>query len=223
MALKPRISDLNEVATELQAFYEQIPNGGYVLAIEGVNLNSVDALAAKKDELLTELKASKAKAAALEQAQQDAQKKLLEEQNQFQTLYKQSEEEKAKVAAELQALRDSLTQEKRNAAALSIASKFTKDEKRQKLLVKELLQDIQDDGAGNIVFSGLLQGDEKVIETRIKTEYDFLVDGVQSTGGGAVGGKAVKQGEKYSDYTAAELSAIRRESPERYNQLLQTR
>lgn len=222
MALKSRIAELAEVPAEFQSLYEPAANGnGFALKLDDVNL---DGLMSKNAELLAETKAAKSKAAALEQAQADAARKALEDQQQYETLYKQSEAEKASTAAQLEALKKSIADQKKESAALALAATFTKDERRLRHLTKELMQHIETGEDGSVTMTGILAGDEKTVSARIKTEYDFLVDSVNSTGGGAVGGNAAPALKgKFSDFTAAELSAIRRENPERYSQLLQTR
>lgn len=222
MALKSRIASLDDVPAEFQSLYEPAANGsGFMLKLDDVNL---DGLMSKNAELLAETKAAKSKAAALEQAQADAARKALEDQQQYETLYKQSEAEKASTAAQLEALKKSIADQKKESAALALAATFTKDERRLRHLTKELMQHIETGEDGSVTMTGILAGDEKTVSARIKTEYDFLVDSVNSSGGGATGGNAAPAlNGKFSDFTAAELSAIRRENPERYSQLLQTR
>ena len=215
MALKSRIAELTEVPTEFQSLYEPAASGsGFALKLEDVNL---DGLMNKNAELLAETKAAKSKAAALEQAQQEAQKKLLEEQNQYQTLYKQAEAEKANTAAQLEALKKSIADQKKESAALALAATFTKDERRLRHLTKELMQHIETGDDGSVTMTGILAGDEKTVSARIKTEYDFLVDSVNSSGGGATGGNAGQpQGKKFAEMTERERLELKQKNPEQF-------
>lgn len=190
MALKPKITNLNEVTPELQGFYKQAADG-FALEIEGIDIHGI---LSKNAELLSEKKAAQAKAAALEQAQQEAQKKLLEEQNQYQTLYKQAEAEKAATAAQLEAIKQQRMQREREIYVENFIKGnglVKEDMKRFEMLKRELMNSVNLDENGSIVTDGLLVGDSEAAKKAISEQYPFLVDAVQSTGGGAVGGSGV--------------------------------
>lgn len=184
------IESLDSVDEALRGFYKQREDGKYQLQLEDV---SVDGLIGKRDELLNELKQTKSQLKAIEANTQDAEKKRLEEAQQFEQLYRSAEAEKARFAAELQALNERVIGEKRTSEALKFASLVTSNPKQQQLLVRELIDHIKPTETGELSVEGLLAGDLETVKSRIKTEYPFLADAVVSTGGGAIGGAAVTQ------------------------------
>ena len=184
------IESLDSVDEALRGFYKQREDGKYQLQLEDV---SVDGLIGKRDELLNELKQTKSQLKAIEANTQDAEKKRLEEAQQFEQLYRSAEAEKARFAAELQALNERVIGEKRTSEALKFASLITSNPKQQQLLVRELIDHIKPTETGELSVEGLLAGDPETVKSRIKTEYPFLADAVVSTGGGAIGGAAVPQ------------------------------
>lgn len=184
------IESLDSVDEALRGFYTQREDGKYQLQLEDV---SVDGLIGKRDELLNELKQTKSQLKAIEANTQDAEKKRLEEAQQFEQLYRSAEAEKARFAAELQALNERVIGEKRTSEALKFASLVTSNPKQQQLLVRELIDHIKPTETGELSAEGLLAGDLETVKSRIKTEYPFLADAVVSTGGGAIGGATVPQ------------------------------
>lgn len=184
------IESLDSVDEALRGFYKQREDGKYQLQLEDV---SVDGLIGKRDELLNELKQTKSQLKAIEANTQDAEKKRLEEAQQFEQLYRSAEAEKARFAAELQALNERVIGEKRTSEALKFASLVTSNPKQQQLLVRELIDHIKPTETGELSVEGLLAGDLETVKSRIKTEYPFLADAVVSTGGGAIGGATVPQ------------------------------
>lgn len=184
------IESLDSVDEALRGFYKQREDGKYQLQLEDV---SVDGLIGKRDELLNELKQTKSQLKAIEANTQDAEKKRLEEAQQFEQLYRSAEAEKARFAAELQALNERVIGEKRTSEALKFASLVTSNPKQQQLLVRELIDHIKPTETGELSVEGLLAGDLETVKSRIKTEYPFLADAVVSTGGGATGGATVPQ------------------------------
>lgn len=184
------IESLDSVDEALRGFYKQREDGKYQLQLEDV---SVDGLIGKRDELLNELKQTKSQLKAIEANTQDAEKKRLEEAQQFEQLYRSAEAEKARFAAELQALNERVIGEKRTSEALKFASLVASNPKQQQLLVRELIDHIKPTDTGELSVEGLLAGDLETVKSRIKTEYPFLADAVVSTGGGAIGGATVPQ------------------------------
>lgn len=184
------IESLDSVDEALRGFYKQREDGKYQLQLEDV---SVDGLIGKRDELLNELKQTKSQLKAIEANTQDTEKKRLEEAQQFEQLYRSAEAEKARFAAELQALNERVIGEKRTSEALKFASLVTSNPKQQQLLVRELIDHIKPTETGELSVEGLLAGDLETVKSRIKTEYPFLADAVVSTGGGAIGGATAPQ------------------------------
>ena len=218
MGLKTKIDSLDTLPEHLQELYEPMEGGGYRLVLEDAN---PEGMAKKNSELLSELKAAKAEAAALKQSQEEAARRALEEQKQYETLYRQTAEEKAAIAAQHQALLDAITKQKREHAALELAAEITTDSRRQALLVKELLPFVEVDANGNAALAGPLAGDRKKAVTWVKTEYDFLADCVPSSGGGAVGGsQAAMPTKKFADMSEAERLELKQQNPEAFYSFL---
>ena len=163
---------------------------GYTLNVEGVPKEDVSGLKQKIDKLLGEKKNAQQKAVeAEEKAKAEAAEKL-KKANDFEQLYNSSESERQKTANELNDLKTTIEKQKLNTEAMSIASKLTKDTARAKLLSQQIQSRLS-----------LVDGEARVLDTNgnltvssiedltssIKTEYPFLVDGSQASGGGAIG------------------------------------
>jgi len=108
--------------------------------------------------------------------------------------------------------------------ASRIAATMTKDTNRAKLLKDQILSRLTLDGgkfsvldeAGNPTISSVEE-----LTGQIRTQYPFLVDASQASGGGAKGGSggATHANKKFDQYNAGELSQIKRETPEVYDRL----
>ena len=220
MAIKYTIVSLDEVEEALRGNYKQGDDGKYHLDIDGVSVND---LVKTNSELSERLKQTQSQLKAIEANTQDAEKKRLEEAQQFEQLYRTEQAEKARLAAELQAMREQTVKEVRERKATEFASLVTKNPAQQKLLIRELLDHIQQGDDGQIVTGGLLAGDVETVKSQIAQQYPFLCDAVQSSGGGATGGVSAPTLRKYSEYTTAELSEIQRTNPAEYDRLRQTR
>ena len=96
-------------------------------------------------------------------------------------------------------------------AALTIANELTKDTKRARLLAKELRSRLKytDDGikvtdsSGGLTVSTLA---DLKLEVQKNPDYDFLIDGVDSSGGRAPGSNNL--GGALMTYTRAEFAAL---------------
>ena len=180
----------------------------------------VAGLKAKRDELLGLHSKDKERLAELEKAQQEAEEARQREKGEFKSLYE-------KTQAELEAERENArkfrqqTQEKElQLAAGSIVGELTRDPKRAELLRKEALQFARYGEEGVKYEIGGVEVDAGKIKEKLAADYPFLVDGSGASGGGAQGGSRNGQAvKKFSEYTGAELSAIRRESPTEYERL----
>lgn len=64
---------------------------------------------------------------------------------------------------------------------------------------------------------------ELVRQIKDSGEYDNLIKGSQGKGGNERGSRKTNPDEKWSDFSNNELSAIRKEDPDRYNKLKDTR
>lgn len=107
--------------------------------------------------------------------------------------------------------------------AARLAASMTKDVNRADLLKQQIRNRITLDGDN---FSVLDEKGNPTISTveelssQIREQYPFLVDGSQASGGGARGGSGgAEPTKKFNEYSGAELSKIRQESPEKYDRL----
>ena len=190
MALKAKINKeaFGELPEALQEYYKE-GDDGYVLDLDGVDDHpTVKGLKTKLDEVLGETKAEREKRKALEQAQTDAEKKAAEEKGEFEKLYKQAQEQLQAEQKQAREFRDQITQRDIHASAQSIAQQLaSKDAKRASVLADYASKYAKfEDGQINYEIGGVKVTADKVAE-HLKSEYPFLVDGSQATGGGAAG------------------------------------
>jgi len=161
-------------------------------------------LSAKISESNKHTKAAETKAAAEE-------KERLKASNNYEELFKSSEKERETLTQQI-AERDSRSAStSEDNAALTLANELTKDTKRARLLAKELkgrLKYTQDgikvtDISGNLTVSSLA---DLKLEIQKNPDYDFLIDGVDSSGGSATGSN--NSGSAGNVYTRAQFEAL---------------
>ena len=161
-------------------------------------------LTAKISESNKHTKAAEAKAAKEE-------KERLEGANNFEQLYKSSEVEREGLMKQIADRDLQSASASEDNAALMLANELTKDTKRARLLAKELKIRLKytDDGIkvtdanGNLTVSSLA---DLKLEVQKNPDYDFLIDGVDSSGGSASGSN--KTGSASRTYTRAEFAAL---------------
>lgn len=145
-------------------------------------------LKAKNDELLAEKKAmQQAKLEAEEMARREAEEKA-KAKNDYKQLFESQQEETKKYQQQFNNLQNSVKKQKIQSEAIRIAAGLTKDTGRAQLLSQQISQRLTlvddelrvTDESGQLTVSTL---DE--LTNSIRTAYPFLVDGSQSTGGGA--------------------------------------
>jgi len=125
----------------------------------------------------------------LEKANGQAEQDRLKEKGEFKELWENAEKAKVTTAKELSELKDKIANGARTESALAVALGLTKDTGRAELLKKEALQFISHTEEGGVKLSnpdGTAWTAEQLGEHLTKT-YPFLVDGSQSSGGGANG------------------------------------
>ena len=155
-------------------------------------------LKSKNDELLAEKKAiQKAKEEADAKAR-DEREKQAQENGQYKELYESQKAENDSLGLRLKEMMESQQRQTIKSEALRLASTLTKDVQKAKILEKEISQRLTlvdneirvTDDSGQLTVSSL---DD--LSAKIKTEYSFLVDGIQAQGGGAtrsIGGASVE-------------------------------
>lgn len=190
MALKAKISKdaFGELPEALQEYYKE-GDDGYVLDLDGVDDHpTVKGLKTKLDEVLGETKAEREKRKALEQAQTEAEKKAAEEKGEFEKLYRTATEQLEAERKQAREFRDQITQRDIKSSAQSIAQQLaSKDAKRASVLADYASKYAKfEDGQITYEIGGVKVDSNKVAE-HLKSEYPFLVDGSQASGGGAAG------------------------------------
>jgi hypothetical protein len=191
-----------EIATEAKAA-DDAKNAEWQSKFDTLTADN-ERLTAKISESNKHTKAAEAKAAKEE-------KERLEGANNFEQLYKSSEVEREGLMKQIadRDLKSASTSEEN--AALTLANELTKDTKRARLLAKELKSRLKytDDGIkvtdsnGNLTVSTIA---DLKLEVQKNPDYDFLIDGVDSSGGSANGNN--NTGGASKTYTRAEFAAL---------------
>lgn len=166
-------------------------------------------LKSKVDELLAEKKKVQAeREAAREQAKLEAEEKAIAENN-YKELFESQKEESNTLRQTIEKMNADMQKQRISEQAVKLAATLTKDTGRAQLLQKEFSQRLAlvdgelrvTDPNGQLTVSSL---DDLV--SSIKTDYPFLVDGIQASGGGAVkaqgGAEARSKEMSRSDFEA---------------------
>jgi septal ring factor EnvC (AmiA/AmiB activator) len=202
MALRTLIAKdaYGELPEALQEYYKE-DGDGYILDLDGVDDHpSVKGLKSKLDEVMGETKTERERRKALEQAQTEAERKAAEEKGEFEKLYKKTQDELEAERRQAREFREQITQRDIRSSAQEIARALaSKDAKRADLLAEKASQYAKfEDGQIRYEIGGMKVDPQKVAE-HLKTEYPFLVDGSQASGGGATGaGDGVPKGKEVS-------------------------
>lgn len=208
MGLKFELDTLEGVDESLHGFYEE-KDGKFRLSVE--DLPKGDDGAELKEALRKEREERKSAKERLQQLE-DERKQLeddrAKEKGEFKTLYEKTQAELEQEREQGRKFRTTIQQKEQDGDALQIASQLTKDMSRANLLKKEVLQFSRytDDGV-KYEIGGVEVTKEKLVD-KLREDYPFLVDGSQSTGGGANGSKGTgsQLGKKSSEMNNAEKS-----------------
>lgn len=220
MALKFEINAeaFDELDEATQALYTK-HGEGYRLDVSGIDPADELKEALRKER--EERAEAKRKLQEYETESEKRERERLEKNQEWEQLTKTEKERADKLERELGEMKDTIANEKRNASALSVVNELTRDTARARLLQKEAMQFITHTPDG-VKINGP-DGDAwdaKRLSEHLKEQYPFLVDGSGATGGGATGGNknggAVK---KFTEYTGAELKAIKDADPAQYERL----
>lgn len=173
-------------------------------------------LKSKVDELLAEKKKVQAeREAAREQAKLEAEEKARAENN-YKELFESQKEESSALRQTIEKMNADMQRQKISEQAVKLAASLTKDTGRAQLLQKEFSQRLAlvdgelrvTDPNGQLTVSSL----EDLVNS-VKTDYPFLVDGIQASGGGAVKaqGGAEARGKEMSRSDWEALSPAKRQ------------
>ena len=150
------------------------------------------AMKAKMDELLTEAKKAKSAKREIEEQSQVERERIAREKGDFEQLHRSSEERYQATVKELESMRANVANEKRNNAAMKVATELA-DGANAELLSEFISRRLKyhDDGvkvtdsSGDLTVSTL---DDLKAEFKNDARYSSLLKGNQSSGGGASGG-----------------------------------
>lgn len=216
MALKLVLDSLDGLDDTTRALYTE-KDGKFRLDVDGVE--DVSGLKAKITELMSETKAEREKRQALERQHEEAEAARQKEAGEFKTLYEKAQADLDKEREEARKFRQAIQDKDRESAANAIASELTRDTARAALLMKEAqaFAKYTDEGV-KFEIGGVPVERTKVIE-HLKSQYPFLVDGNQSSGGGASGGNGGAGTKKLSEMNDEERLALARENPETFRKM----
>jgi len=193
MGLQFEVDSLEGVDENLQSLYSE-HDGKFRLAVEGIDPADELKEALRKER--EESKGYKSKAQELEQARKDAEENSLKEKQEFKTLYEREQTEKRELAEKYSSFEQKIQAKDRESAALKIGSQLTRDTKRSELLQKEAMAFAKYGEDGVYFEVGGVKVDESKVIDHLTKEYPFLVDGNQSSGGGAAGSGSGASGGK---------------------------
>lgn len=190
---------------DYKAWYEENKN----------KVDGFDGILANKDKLLGEKKSLQQQLNEYEEKQ----RKLQAEQGNYKELYGTEAQRREAAEKELQNIKQEIRQNKLNQKAVSIANDLAKGDSDSAALLTDF---VERSLAKNADDAG--QVEDSVVDT-IKQQflndkkYARLIGGVQSSGGGAPGGKTTKQSKKFSEMSEAERVALFKSDPNEYRKL----
>lgn len=156
--------------------------------------SQIDSMAAKNDELLGEVKSNKKARREADEAARVAAEDKAKTDGDFEQLFKSSEERSTGLQSELDGLKSGIANEKRNGAAMKIATQLCEGDNVDLMstFIAPRLK-YTDEGvkvlnaAGELTVSTIADLQE---EFKSNVRYSSLLKGNQSTGGGANGGRS---------------------------------
>jgi len=171
----------------------------------------LDALTADNDRLTAKISESNKHTKAAETKAAAEEKERLKASNNYEELFKSSEKERETLTLQIAERDQKSASTSEDNAALTLANDLTKDTKRARLLAKELKGRLKytSDGikvtdiSGNLTVSTIA---DLKLEFEKNPDYDFLIDGVDSSGSSANGSN--QGGSAGTVYTRAEFHAL---------------
>lgn len=171
----------------------------------------LDALTADNDRLTAKISESNKHTKAAESKAAAEEKERLKGLNDFEQLFKSSELERDALKQQITDRDLKSASASEDNAAMTLANELTKDTKRARILAKELkgrLKFTEDgikvtDSNGNLTVSSIA---DLKLEVQKNPDYDFLIDGVDSSGGSATGSN--NNGGAAKIYTRADFAAL---------------
>jgi hypothetical protein len=178
-------------------------------------------LKSKLEELLGESKSAKQKARELEEQQRQAEEQRLAEKQEFKTLYEREQEAKRALQEEHETFKQQVQRSAIDSASTKVAAELTRDSKRGELLAEKAAQFARYTDQGIVYEMGGVEVDKAKVLEHLRTEYPFLVDGNQSSGGGATGNTGGGAARKpLKDMSQAERAEFKASDPEGFRQAI---
>lgn len=220
MALKFKITkeEFDALAEGHQEMYAEAGEG-YQLQVDGIDDGKELREALRKER--EERADAKRRLQEMETAAEQRQREQMEKQQDWENLSKSERERADKLNGELDTLRREISEKTRNESASSVTGALTRDTARERLLRREALNFISHTPEGVKINGPDGEAwDSEQLSKYLKEQYPFLVDGIQSSGGGAVGGKGSGAvSKKWSEMTGMERVELRKNDPEEHARL----
>ncbi len=198
----------------VQGLYEEQEDGAYQLGVEGIDDGAELKEALRKER--EDRKAARKRATELEAEREKAEKEAREQQGQFKELYEKTQADLDAEKKRVVELHQTMKLKEVEAVAGAIAATLTKDTRRAGLLKEKAQQYLKYDADTSqvvIEIGGIPVDREKLVE-KLSSEYDFLVDGKDASGGGASGGAGSQGGFKpLKEYTEEEVRTLYKTNP----------
>lgn len=167
-------------------------------------------LKAKNAELLSETKAEREKRQALEKAQEEAEAERQQKDGEHQKLWETEREKRQRLEQELSDYRAKVQRKEVEAATSAVAHQLTRDTGRAAILAEQAAKFAKPGEDGIQYEIGGVKVEQAQVLDHLRTQYPFLVDGSQASGGGATGGSG-GAAKKLSEMGDAERLALARE------------
>jgi hypothetical protein len=181
----------------------------------------VAGLKRKNEQLLGESRADREKREQIEKLQADGEAERAKEKGEFKTLYEKSQTELESERENARKFRTTIQEKDLDSESIKLAGSLTKDMMRAELLKQQAMKYAKYTESGVIFEVGGVEISREKLAEKLQTDYPFLVDGNQSSGGGALGGgKGGGATKSFIEYNGAELSAIRKQDPAQYERML---
>lgn len=203
MAIKTELKTLDGLDEATAALYVEKDGGGYRLDIEGDIGGDNSGL---KSALQKEREARKEREkdlARIKAEREEAEKRTLEEKQQYKELWEREKGEK-------EALKKQRLSDKKDFFVTQLTNSLTKDQKKATVLKSTISNYVGIGDAGDLVPAGSVEITSlDGLQDFIKEQFPFLIDGSQATGGGATGSRGARGAQ--NEITKSQFDAL---SPE---------
>lgn len=220
MALKFKVNkeEYDALSEGQQEMYAEAGDG-YQLQVEGLDDGAQLKEALRKER--EDRAEAKRRLQEMETEAEQRERERMEKQQEWEQLSKSERERADKLKGELDELRRGMAEKTRNESASAVTSALTRDTARERLLRREALNFISHTPEGVRINGPDGEAwDSEQLSKYLKEQYPFLVDGVQSSGGGAIGGKGSGAvSKKWSEMTGMERVELRKNDPEEHARL----